>query len=317
MDHYRYKKLPRLRKGFTLVELLVVIAIIGILIALLLPAIQAAREAARRMQCSSSIRQLCVAIANYEGANGCYPPGRIGHDGSTGKDLSQYKRNRASGFISLLSFLEQQSLYDQFDFSPAGGNGPWSYVTWANVANGTAVGKRPDCFVCPSDDAEPYYPNLVNGTYQAATGSYAFCEGSMSVRAFGDEAKTNNDGVFYYVSKHKQRDITDGLNTTFFIGEVIGADTADSSNIWTQAVRDRDSLRNTENPLNTPPGEGLYYEQAYNNDGYKANGAFGSHHPGGANFGFGDAHVEFISETIDHEVYRAMSTRDRGDVVER
>lgn len=306
-------KLSKSKKGFTLVELLVVIAIIGILIAMLLPAIQAAREAARRMKCSAKVRQIGIAIVNYEGAIGCFPPGRVGQDGATIGLVPGTSRNGTSGFLMLLPFLELQTLYDQFDLEYVGGlwtpNG-----TWLTMANGNAVGIRPECFVCPSDDAESHYlDTALEGTpFKAATGCYAFCEGTMSVYADGLKAKIYNNGVFYYGSDHKQRDITDGLTNTFFLGEVIGADTDDSANLWAKAVRDRDSLRCTENPLNTPPGEGHVYQPP----SYDANGAFGSRHPGGANFAFGDARVQFISDNIDYDVYQAMATRAGEDPYE-
>ena len=118
--------------------------------------------------------------------------------------------------------------------------------------------------------------------------------------------------MFNYRTSYKIRNVTDGMSRTIFAGEVIDADTRESANRWMLGSRHLDSLRSTENPVNTPPGEGIVLD-AY---GYKCNGAFASEHPGGANFGFGDGHVTFISENIDLLTYQALSTREGGETVQ-
>src|SRR5690349_19077114 len=107
-----------LRKAFTLVELLVVIAIIGVLIALLLPAVQAAREAARRTQCTNNLKQTALALANFEGAKKQFPPGRLGCDSTSGACAKACMNGtvgqaNTSGFVALLPYLEDGSLYEQ------------------------------------------------------------------------------------------------------------------------------------------------------------------------------------------------------------
>src|SRR4051794_1931302 len=128
---------PVERLGFTLVELLVVIAIIGILVALLLPAIQAAREAARRMSCSNNLKQIGIAEANYEQVHKVLPPARPGPDATTSNEVrlvgrppgaragggKGYERSGVSGFVLLLPFVEDQALYEQFDIDR--GDGVW------------------------------------------------------------------------------------------------------------------------------------------------------------------------------------------------
>jgi prepilin-type processing-associated H-X9-DG protein len=95
-----------------------------------------------------------------------------------------------------------------------------------------------------------------------------------------------------------------------FVGEVIESHTSESGNCWLYGSRHGSSMRSTENPLNTPPGEGVILSESR-----RVNGAFASRHPGGAMFGFGDGHVSFLSENIDLETYRALSTRAGGESV--
>ncbi|MGD9127200.1 MAG: DUF1559 domain-containing protein [Planctomycetia bacterium] len=289
-------------RGFTLVELLVVIAIIGILIALLLPAIQAAREAARRMQCTSNQKQICLALANYEGNLGCFPPSRVGHDGGTPAEANAGQ----SGFVCLLPYLELQNVYDMCDLSV----GVWTPGLDYSI-NYPFTEQRPSVYVCPSDDSTPYQEI---STYKSATGSYAFCAGTIWAKA-STEAKYNNTGVFYYQSRHTVQDVSDGLSQTIFIGEVVDAHTNSSSNLWTRGARDKDCHRTTVNPVNTVDYETWGYEQP--GYGYYIASAFASRHAGGANFGFGDGHVEFINETIDLDTYRAMSTRAGSETIDR
>jgi prepilin-type N-terminal cleavage/methylation domain-containing protein/prepilin-type processing-associated H-X9-DG protein len=302
----------RRRNGFTLVELLVVIAIIGVLIALLLPAVQAAREAARRMQCGNNLKQIGLALLSYEGSHGVFPPGRVGYDegGST-----PVQKLGTSGFVMILPQLEQQQLYDMFDFT----NGRWPYgATWL-ATNASAIAERPDVYVCPSDESEPYsLQPKVDTAYDtygrpAATGSYAMVSGTIGAAGGLSQAmKYENTGVFFYIETFKARDVTDGLSKTLFVGEVVEGHTQNSSNIWSRALREMDTLRSTSNPLNTFPGEPIYMT----NYGLKVNGAFASRHPSGANFGFGDGHAAFLEENIDLSLYRALSTRDGSEVVE-
>jgi prepilin-type processing-associated H-X9-DG protein len=124
--------------------------------------------------------------------------------------------------------------------------------------------------------------------------------------------KYENTGVFFYHFMLKASDVTDGTSHTLFAGEVLASDTLPSLNFWHRASRELCTLRSTSNPLNTPPGEGWTFVSS----GQKINGAFGSRHAGGANFVFGDGRVQFIEENIALGVYKAMSTRDGGEVLE-
>ncbi len=154
---------PSTRRAFTLVELLVVIAIIGVLVALLLPAVQAAREAARRMQCEKNLKMIALAVSTYETAHKRFPAGRLGCDGQSsvtayaqwcGSDVYPAGMSGTSTLVAILPYMEMQSLFDLFDLSV----GPWSSNipgAWT-PANLNAVAQRPSAYVCPSDDSEPF-----------------------------------------------------------------------------------------------------------------------------------------------------------------
>lgn len=304
----------RVSRGFTLVELLVVIAIIGILVALLLPAVQQAREAARRMQCQNNLKQLALALHNYQSAMTVFPPGRMGcdcWDADVCKNNPDYQRPGSSGFAMILPQLEQQSLYDQLGWKkgavyPAdcidGSENGWSSGLEALLK------LRPGVFVCPSDESKP-----ISDSSATATGSYALCAGSQGPSFGIDQVKVKhyNNGMFQYRTTYDLGAVKDGTSNTIFIGEVVEAHKPDSSNRWIIGSRHTDSLRTTDNPLNTPPTQGVVVDLY----GHKVNGAFGSRHTGGAMFAFGDGHVQFLSESISLPLYRALSTRASGEIV--
>lgn len=334
-------KQPTRSPGFTLVELLVVIAIIGTLVALLLPAVQAAREAARRMQCVNNQSQIGKALLNYESAHGSFPAGRHGCDGAVGVDIEgcretnpQIKRSSMSGFVKMLPYMEMQPLYQTLDLSsedaiiwpsrPASDEGDLNYLDWATPAIQEALHTRPEMFVCPSADSAPVTESLLyqNATLQPATGDYALCSGHRGPTWDRDymPVKADNSGLFFYIREIEIREIEDGMSHTLFGGEVLDSHTIDSSNIWSRAERHLDGMRTTDNPVNTPAGPEFadftihHRKREPPNRPYFATGAFGSQHSRGANFVFADGHVEFISEDIDLDAYIAHGSRSSQEI---
>jgi prepilin-type N-terminal cleavage/methylation domain-containing protein/prepilin-type processing-associated H-X9-DG protein len=330
-------------RAFTLVELLVVIAIIGLLIALLLPAVQAAREAARRNACSNNLKQIGLGLAVYQSAQRFYPRGSgcdAGGDqscGCTASSAADGTRTGNSGFLLILPQLELQPLFDAFDFA---NGGPWRWGAGGTnmgeltnpARNGPAAATRPPVYVCPSDTSEPLVTNTFPdiGGRLVATGNYALVHGRFGPSGnvpslpsdcgtngnlgFSNPVKVMNTGVFVYLRRLRPADVTDGLSKTMFAGEVIAAHTSDSRNIWSFTFRHCDSLRNTENPLNTPPGSPIFFVNSVISPPQRCNGAFASRHPGGGQFVFGDGRVAFLSDTINQATYRALSTRASGDM---
>jgi prepilin-type N-terminal cleavage/methylation domain-containing protein/prepilin-type processing-associated H-X9-DG protein len=329
------------RNGFTLVELLVVIAIIGVLVALLLPAVQAAREAARRMQCVNNLKQLALAALNHESALGDFPPARTGCDGFQSPCAHMKQTGNVPGvnlrtsgvsvFIHLLPYLEQQALYDQFDLQ---NKTVWDAGQWPGWLRDpqllAGIATEMPQLTCPSDaDRLPFAEYTHGARIEAATSSYAGVAGDVgppngrdslfpdrSDRGEAFDLKWNNTGVFFYVRRIELREITDGTSNTMFFGETTNGHSAFANNIWTNGNRCNSSMRTTFAALNTlAEAAGLLVTAGEN----RTHCGFNSRHPGGANFAMGDGRVTFVNDELDEKTYRAMSTRlDSADLyVER
>lgn len=312
-------------KGFTLVELLVVIAIIGVLVALLLPAVQAAREAARRMSCQNNLKNIALGDQNYHSAVGNFVPGRPWPDGTGKKAMwhltDRLQRGGASAFVLLLPYLEQESLYDRLDIND--NDGLWTSenlfpdANWRQLSlhptRVEVMDTRPDIMVCPSSGDEPY-PTETRQSHDVtpATGNYAVVAGHRGTSTTGSpvdacEIKHYNTGIHLYHTKIAIRQITDGTSNTISFGEVVDSHLPNTENLWTYCERYRSTFRMTDVAMNTPPTiSGLEI------NGVDVNGAFASRHPGGSQFAYGDGHVEFVDESIDPLTYKELSTID-GD----
>jgi prepilin-type N-terminal cleavage/methylation domain-containing protein/prepilin-type processing-associated H-X9-DG protein len=321
------------RQGFTLIELLVVIAIIGVLIALLLPAVQAAREAARRSQCTNNLKQIGIALHNYHDANNCFVSGRPGNFQGTGTEGND--SSSASGFVSLLAFAEQGPVYSAWNFQlqwnlADASRGSFGPSTAEGLrANTSAAATVLNLFLCPSDIAAPSF-NLSGSTRNdcpnpplIGTSSYAFCAGSFSAPlGTGDNDKRTNTGFADYGRPRSARDFLDGLSGTIAAGETaygndgryLTNNTQNGGdgwfNAWSINLRHGSTFRTTVHPINTLPGRGAF------NSGWRwQNSAFGSYHPGGGNFLFGDGSVRYLKETTNLIVYRSISTRAGKETV--
>ena len=292
------------RRGFTLVELLVVIAIIATLIGLLLPAVQTAREAARRSACSNQLKQLSLGMALHEEAKKCYPAGREGSDG--GCPVQPTMGKNTSSFVHILPYIEQVSLYNEYSKSaaatPVEGDIPGVFAV-------RVFSESPTAFRCPSTSKPFSGTNMTGLQPEVGYGSYAMCQGHQGpTYGIACAVKNLNTGMALYATKIKRKQLLDGTSKTLLIGEV--QDVTQPPNKFWFANRHVDSMRSTDNPINTPWGSGVRLPP----DRGGANGAFGSQHPGGAMFALVDGSVRFIEEAIDLTVYRLLGQRASGQV---
>ncbi|NQT37211.1 MAG: DUF1559 domain-containing protein [Planctomycetes bacterium] len=294
--------------GFTLVELLVVIAIIGILIGLLLPAVQAVRAAARRMQCSNNLKQIGTALHNYHSSQNCLPFG------------SSYTLAQTGTWASfILPQLEQKALYDRFDFN----------LNMRNPANQEAVTTIVNSYICPADPQgeDPIMDNRCNYNpspsmalwYPVSMGPTApgtcdpWCAGGQGSyccqgKRYGTDAPFGGVGMFArHFRKIRFEDVTDGTTNT-----IMGGETLPAHCIHNVAFGNNFPIAGTMIPLNTMEGKG---GTDHNTSQHWRTCGFKSLHSGGANFMLGDASVRFFSESIDYRVYNELGTRAGGEVV--
>ena len=292
---------PAHRRGFTLIELLVVISIIAVLIALLLPAVQSAREAARRMQCVNNLKQLALAAQNYASSYGTLPIGSpLMYDPQVG-----YFSESQSVFVSMLGQLEQQPLFNATNFSRN------IYV----AANYTVYAAGLSALWCPSDgtisrsfDAGTYYDPPLHiivrySSYAGCTGTW-FPEALMYGGMFDPNApqvlaiEGNMKGAFNYNVATSPAMILDGMGQTILLGERANGQftAADRDNYgwWGDAIAS-DTLFTTLYPIN--PFRKIPQTPDEYSDSYVE--AASSFHPGGGNFAFADGSVKFLKDSID------------------
>ncbi|MFG0336033.1 MAG: DUF1559 domain-containing protein [Maioricimonas sp. JB049] len=334
--------LPRIARsrGFTLIELLVVIAIIAILVALLLPAVQQAREAARRSQCRNNLKQLGLALHNYHDVHRTFPPGY--------RFIARSTTDTIGGLnISILPYIEKASIKDRIDV-----NTPW-FLFPADIARTRVPVFECPSDTAPN----PYnYPALgalglpIGDT--VGISSYAHSVGYDDALCFssglGAKPQTQHTGVFYIHSKTQFRDLTDGSSHTFAIGEAasgfemcrgVGCATpmgVPAAHSWLISGTNKEhyyaigiqyggSLASTVESINKPVATDSNYQSisgSYDcrpswNGGPHWVTNFRSFHEGGASFLFCDGAVTFLSENIDMDLYRALSTVRGGEVAQR
>ena len=283
------------RRAFTLVELLVVIVIIGILIALLLPAVQAAREAARRSQCSNNLKQIALALHNYHDVYKVFPFGHM-YIGAFDGDPTDDDGGTGFGWgYSILPFLEQKALFDQFDSRLPVGRPP----------NVTLMQTPQTVFSCPSDTKPPVFndgaiPNSATSSYQACASSY---DGFTTATPTGTPNLLQRNGVFDRDNRRWPvglRDITDGSSNQVMVAEVKWKMDANDRN-RARIYGGSDNANFATGATNTMMIHGQWrmnWTAAQGNP--QPHRTAGSEHPGGAQFAFADGSVRFLSETIQH-----------------
>jgi prepilin-type N-terminal cleavage/methylation domain-containing protein len=312
------------RLAFTLVELLVVIAIIGILVALLLPAVQSAREAARRMQCSNNLKQIALANHNYHDTYKVFPSANIVRvDGPTTPPL------RGDGWTwhaRILPFIEQSGLYDRV-----------SSIMGTDIDGTTSTRQllagrdtKLAMYQCPSHpnpgSINPSKDEYQLSTYNGVCGNNTYNDDATDLIT---EVGYDSNGMFFLNSGVRIGDVVDGTSNTFLIAEVQDELRGEVNGSNERRMRGSDRKycfsgggdgnpptdaseyvvgMETDDPINANTRDATGF---FNNDGEYA----GSYHPGGAQFALTDGSVRFVTETINMTIYRGLATRAGGEVV--
>lgn len=346
-------------RGFTLVELLVVIAIIGVLVALLLPAVQQAREAARRMQCKNNLKQVGLALHNYHGAHNVFPYG-FRDDGPLAT------LNRETWMQLLLPYLEQPAVYQSY--RALADSISLRHLGVITVPLGESnAGVAIPVLQCRSDPSSPAFVtsrlgsttalNIPGEGFKHFQGNYVVCAGTMTggypliqtVNRVSQWALENpSDGMFYYVSRTRFADVTDGTSNTIMASECIirgksGDTFGDAGDYWGGGNHAGYGF-STFNPPNTPVPDVVYQCKLPTFQGlrtpsnwpgapcvsvarYSSNTAADaattphiinharSYHPGGVQILLADGSVSFISNQIDRLIFQRLGTRAGGEAV--
>jgi prepilin-type N-terminal cleavage/methylation domain-containing protein len=342
--------MKRHRSGFTLIELLVVIAIIAVLVALLLPAVQQAREAARRSQCKNNLKQIGLAIANYEGAYKVYPFGKGASYGFLGAPVYA----RWSQHAMLLPHMDQGPLYNSLNFNNPpdtpgmAGAVPFmpAYTSPGGVNTQGSQTVVP-LFLCPSD----LTPSLAwqgENNYCGNQGTWLCDRGSVAAGPADTNPNETSQGVFFYLSRVRPSDVTDGLSNTAFFSEKMRGDGNVNPKTDLFAIQHQTSLANLYStcmavdpnsvlPLTSRWGASwvmgenccTQYNHVATPNSYSCAGigfpgtmtnmamqvSASSRHIGAVNLLMGDGAVRTASANVDLGVWRSIGTRNGGEVV--
>jgi len=315
------KSTGMVRRGVTLIELLVVIAILGLLVGLLLPAVQAAREAARRIQCRANLKQIGLGLHNYYAVHQMFPPARL----TTGRGWSA---NRYSGFLFLLPYIEQNACYNHFNMSFANIEAP----DFPTVENRTSRNTKIAVYLCPSEGSADNFC------------SYRFNKG-----VFGATASSPFDGPFGIGILPTEAAIRDGLSNTAFVSERIAGSGVAARRAYVGDIKTPVASGQTWDSdasfipyCTVAPAaswevrsgrywlfDGMFYtdynhngspndERLSCNGGPVSGGSFGLHpprsfHPGAVNLLWGDGHVTSVADAINRRVWSAAGTSSGSD----
>jgi prepilin-type N-terminal cleavage/methylation domain-containing protein/prepilin-type processing-associated H-X9-DG protein len=335
---------PRRKLGFTLLELLVVIAIIGILVALLLPAIQAAREASRRSSCTNNLKQCGLALQHYHNTYGAFP--LLG--------LKPFECPwQFSVQARILSLAEQEGLQDLINLEEPlfVGSGPAQML---NPAQAAAAGTPVPMFRCPSDGTNDRYPEyFTTADKPFAGGNYVVCTGSGTGTNY--DLRYPTDGLFYFASACRFRDMVDGSSNTVAMAEtLLGSHRETTGSSPLDPKREMAHMQNLSVNASAPGISGIVNPDlesllagATKWTGRRCHAwisgkqfastfctylppnpplpdlwakgagfiAARSNHPGGVNALLGDGSVRFVSDTVETATWRALGTCARGEVV--
>ncbi len=293
-----------MRRAFTLVEVLVVLAIMGVLIALLLPAVQSARESARRTSCATNLQQIGLALQSYHQAHRMFPPGYISDVDNMGNDIGP-----GWGWAAmLLPYLDEKPLFAAVHLDQP-------IEASANAAARVTAVKP---FLCATDDAPPTWPAIQRDSMGMPVSTICDVAAANYVGVFGvSEPGVDGEGIFFRNSKIAIKDITDGTSKTMIAGE---RSFRWSEATWTGAVTKANVFPPTDSPAQYIVENasamilGHTSEGPPNAPGTEANN-FSSAHVQGANMLFADGHARFIPTSIDRFVFRYLSTRAGGETI--
>ncbi len=266
-----------------------VIAVIGVLIGLLLPAVQAAREAARRIQCFNNLKQIALALHNYESAHRCLPVGCVGCRAPKYPAPASFKFVQNSWNLLILPQLEQGNLHAQFDFG----------ASFRDAVNRTPASTVLPVFLCPST-ATTARTGMTsgdlnrNGTWESGEDLAWTDYGGLYGVSHNGPYLPQHEGAMLYDVRVEFRDITDGTSNTAVIGECTGRDEAAQSE-WADGYNLFD--QRFDNPINRSQNNELF-----------------SDHPSGVNTAFADGHAQSLSEHIDQIVLNALLTKAGHEV---
>lgn len=347
MKMFRVPQRVHAHRGFTLVELLVVIAIIGVLVSLLLPAVQAAREAARRMSCVNNIKNVALAVHNHHDAKKRIPfdvnDANFGKeplrypDGSTAPLSRQWQEKTMTGkgwIVDALPHLEEQAFYDAmkpgFDpniknnnFRPNSGGMGRSEIR-------ELIQRQLPVLTCPSDPSAvptggmfpfPLSIEVAVTSYKGVAGDTTigvnfFPEGLWNDSSFGSSPECFEglgcNGLFWKMSYYEPinfKRVSDGLSNTLMLGEAVAEQDPHSFAYGSEGGWASCNMQfNYFSPKT--------YEEIRGGLEWANTRGFRSQHPGGGNFALTDASVRFVAEGIDHQLYRALSTKDGGEIAD-